>query len=126
MGKLLSVYETIGQEKLYEMIDVFYQHVQKDDRINFLFPGDWEDTAYKQKLFQTQFLGGPNLYNETFGHPMMRARHMPFRITEESRDAWLDNMRKAMNDVGLDSDLSEHLLARYTLTANHMVNTFEQ
>ncbi|MFC7339744.1 globin, partial [Haloferula chungangensis] len=102
MDNLVSVYETIGQEKLYEMIDVFYQYVEKDDRINFLFPGDWEDTAYKQKLFQTQFLGGPNLYNETFGHPMMRARHMPFKITEKSRDAWLDNMRKAMNDVGLD------------------------
>ena len=105
MGKLVSVYETIGQEKLYEMIDVFYQHVQKDDRINFLFPGDWEDTAYKQKLFQTQFLGGPNLYNETFGHPMMRARHMPFRITEESREVWLDNKEKAKKHVGIENNL---------------------
>lgn len=126
MDNLVSVYEIIGEEKLYKMIDIFYDYVGKDTRMNFLFPEDLSETRYKQKLFQTQFLGGPNLYNETYGHPMMRARHMPFSVTEKARDAWLDNMNKAMNDVGLEDDLREHLLARYTLTANHMVNTFTE
>ncbi|AKG73357.1 globin [Salinicoccus halodurans] len=116
-------FKQIGEEKLYRMIDIFYSYVADDDRMNFLFPDDLAETAYKQKLFQTQFLGGPNLYNQEYGHPMMKMRHMPFRITPKAKEAWLENMEKAMNDVGLDPELKSFLLARYTMTANHMVNS---
>ncbi|CDZ99199.1 Group 2 truncated hemoglobin YjbI [Jeotgalicoccus saudimassiliensis] len=116
-------YNDIGEEKLHRMIDIFYDYVKHDDRINHLFPEDFTETAYKQKLFQTQFLGGPNLYNEKYGHPMLRARHMPFRITPAGAEAWLENMNQAILDVGIEDELREYLMARYTLTANHMVNS---
>ncbi|KKK34027.1 globin [Salinicoccus sediminis] len=116
-------FKEIGEEKLYRMIDIFYSYVAEDDRMNFLFPDDLSETAYKQKLFQTQFLGGPNLYNQEYGHPMMKMRHMPFRITPHAKEAWLENMEKAMDDVGLDEAMREYLMARYTMTANHMVNS---
>ncbi|MFC3420131.1 globin [Salinicoccus hispanicus] len=118
-------YKDIGEEKLHRMIDIFYSHVAEDARINHLFPDDLAETAYKQKLFQTQFLGGPNLYNEKYGHPMLKARHVPFRITPEARDAWLENMAKAMDEVGLEEELKTFIMARYTLTANHMVNSID-
>ncbi|WP_342388674.1 globin [Salinicoccus bachuensis] len=118
-------FKDIGQDKLYRMIDIFYSYVAEDTRINHLFPDDLTETAYKQKLFQTQFLGGPNLYNEEYGHPMLKARHAPFRITPEARDAWLENMDRAMNDVGLEEELKTYIMARYTLTANHMVNSID-
>ncbi|HIW12514.1 MAG TPA: globin [Candidatus Salinicoccus stercoripullorum] len=116
-------FKEIGEEKLYRMIDIFYSYVAEDDRMNFLFPDDLSETAYKQKLFQTQFLGGPNLYNQEYGHPMMKMRHMPFRITPHAKEAWLENMGKAMEDVGLEEEMREYLMARYTMTANHMVNS---
>lgn len=118
-------YKQIGEEKLHRMIDIFYSYVAVDDRMNFLFPDDLTETAYKQKLFQTQFLGGPNLYNQEYGHPMMKMRHMPFRITPKAKEAWLENMEKAMDDVELDEELKSFLLARYTMTANHMVNSID-
>jgi len=116
-------FKEIGEEKIYRMIDIFYSYVAEDDRMNFLFPDDLSETAYKQKLFQTQFLGGPNLYNQEYGHPMMKMRHMPFRITPHAKEAWLENMGKAMDDVGLEEEMREYLMARYTMTANHMVNS---
>lgn len=118
-------YKQIGEEKLHRMIDIFYSYVAADDRMNFLFPDDLAETAYKQKLFQTQFLGGPNLYNQEYGHPMMKMRHMPFRITPKAKEAWLENMEKAMDDVELDEEFKSFLLARYTMTANHMVNSID-
>lgn len=118
-----NAYKELGEDKLYEMIDRFYGYVKEDPRINHLFPGDWEETAYKQKLFQTQFLGGPNVYIEKYGHPMMKMRHMPFRITPSARDAWLENMERAMNDVEIDEELKKYMMARYEMTANHMVNS---
>lgn len=118
-----NAYKEIGAKKLYEMVDRFYSYVKEDDRMNYIFPGDWEETAFKQKLFQTQFLGGPNLYIQEYGHPMMKMRHMPFRITPTARDAWLENMKKAMDDVGIEEELKNFIFARYEMTAKQMVNS---
>ena len=57
-------YEIIGQDALNEMIDHFYKLVKNDDRINHLFPGDFQETSRKQKQFLTQFVGGPKRYSE--------------------------------------------------------------
>ncbi len=37
----------------------------------------------------------------------------------------LENMDRAMNDVGLEEELKAYIMARYTLTANHMVNSID-
>lgn len=118
-------FNVIGEEKLHKMIDIFYDYVKHDERINHLFPDDFTEVAYKQKLFQTQFLGGPNLYNEQYGHPMLKARHFPFEVTPRASEAWLENMNQAILDVGLDDELREYLMARYSLTAKHMINSEE-
>lgn len=102
-------YEVIGQERLYNMIDYFYKLVQQDDRINYLFPGDFEETSRKQKQFLTQFLGGPSLYTEEHGHPMLKRRHMEFRITTYERDAWLENMHKAIEAAEFPEGVGEYL-----------------
>ncbi|MCD8914373.1 truncated hemoglobin YjbI [Staphylococcus simulans] len=119
----LTPYEVIGQERLYSMIDYFYSLVKQDDRINHLFPGDFAETSRKQKQFLTQFLGGPSLYTEEHGHPMLRMRHMDFRITPYERDAWLENMNKAIQHAELPAGVDEYLYERLRLTANHMVNS---
>lgn len=120
---MVTVYKQLGEEKIEELVDRFYDYVDEDSRMRFLFPEDLTETRLKQKLFQIQFLGGPNLYNERFGHPMLKMRHMPFKVTEEARDAWLDNMSKAMDDVKLPNDIKEHIYKRYEITANAMVNS---
>ncbi|MDG2703174.1 hypothetical protein P7M02_24290, partial [Vibrio parahaemolyticus] len=62
------------------------------------------------------------LYTEEHGHPMLRARHLPFPITEERADAWLECMEDAMDQVGLTGDIRDFLFERLSLTARHMVN----
>ncbi|HCD18823.1 MULTISPECIES: globin [Staphylococcaceae] len=119
---LNTPFEQIGQETLYEMIDIFYRYVAHDTRINHLFPGDFEETSRKQKQFLTQFLGGPTLYSDEHGHPMLRGRHMPFTIGSQEKDAWLENMYRAAHEVDMDKDVRTYLLQRLTLTAEHMVN----
>ncbi|OFP26034.1 globin [Staphylococcus sp. HMSC057C08] len=119
----LTPYEVIGQERLYHMIDYFYSLVEQDERINHLFPGDFAETSRKQKQFLTQFLGGPALYTEEHGHPMLKMRHMDFRITTFERDAWLENMNKAIQHAELPEGVDEYLYERLRLTANHMVNS---
>ena len=75
------------------------------------------------KTILTQFLGGPNIYTEEHGHPMLRKRHMDFTITEFERDAWLENMQTAINRAAFPQGVGDYLFERLRLTANHMVNS---
>jgi len=123
-----SVYEMIGGEAaLSRLVEAFYDRVVVDPDLAPLFAeSDIAEVKHKQKLFLTQFLGGPGLYTEQFGHPMLRYRHLPFEITPKRADAWLDCMARAMDDVGLDGPVRDFVYARLTQTAHHMVNTAEQ
>lgn len=125
MGDTMTTtpYDVIGEKALYDMIDYFYFLVENDQRINHLFPGDFKETSRKQKQFLTQFLGGPDLYTQEHGHPMLKKRHMAFRITTYERDAWLENMYKAINKAQFPAGVGEYLYERLRLTANHMVNS---
>ncbi len=124
--KPLIPYEEIGEARLSELIDRFYAKVAVHPDLIPIFPPDLTETARKQKQFQTQYLGGPNLYTEEHGHPMMKARHMPFAITPTRAQAWLACMAEAMDEVGLDGPLREIYYQRLVLTANHMVNRNEE
>ncbi|ASB90105.1 thiol management oxidoreductase [Bacillus sonorensis] len=124
MGQSFNApYEAIGEELLSQLVDTFYERVGRHPLLSPIFPDDLTETARKQKQFLTQYLGGPPLYTEEHGHPMLRARHLPFPITPERADAWLSCMNEAMDHVGLQGDIRDFLFERLTLTARHMVNT---
>jgi len=82
------VFETMGQENIERMIGDFYRELE-NSTIRDLFPDDMQLSAHKSALFFVGFLGGPPLYQQEYGAPMLRARHLPFPITEETREVWL-------------------------------------
>ena len=115
-------YEEIGAEKLSQLMHAFYKRVSKHPLLIPIFPEDFSETIRKQIQFQTQYLGGPNLFTEEHGHPMMRARHMHFNITPDRAQAWLECMAGAMDDIGLDGKFREIYYKRLVMTAHHMIN----
>ncbi|RDI47757.1 globin [Falsibacillus pallidus] len=119
-------FKLIGEEKLSMLVDAFYRRVGKHPDLFPIFPDDLTETARKQKQFLTQYLGGPPLYTEEHGHPMMRARHLPHPITPTRAQAWLGCMKEAMDEVGLEGQIRDEFFARLTLTARHMVNITEE
>ncbi|MBS4207955.1 globin [Bacillus sp. FJAT-50079] len=123
--KRATPYDAIGAEKLSALVDAFYARVGSHPDLIPIFPKDLSEVARKQKQFLTQYLGGPPLYTEEHGHPMMRARHLPHEITPERAKAWLSCMSEAMDEIKLDGIIREQFFARLALTARHMVNTFD-
>jgi len=120
----LTIYERIGgADGLSELVKKFYANVQKQPLISPLFPEDIEPVSDKQILFLTQFFGGPMAYSDLYGHPMMRARHMPFPITSEHADAWLQCMSEALTGIDIDEHLQAEILERLKGTAYHFINT---
>lgn len=121
--KSLTPFEAIGEETLHRLVETFYGLVAQHPDLAPIFPNDFTEIARKQKQFLTQYLGGPPLYTEEHGHPMMRARHLPFPVTPARAKAWLSCMSQAMDLCGLTGNLRDEFYSRLYLTAQHMINT---
>ena len=121
--KKLTPFEAIGEDTLNRLVDTFYGLVAQHPDLAPIFPNQFTEIARKQKQFLTQYLGGPQIYTEEHGHPMMRARHLPFPVTPTRAKAWLSCMKHAMDMVDLRGPLRDELYYRLTLTAQHMINT---
>lgn len=117
-----ALYYRLGKEQLDLLVERFYDLVFVNDQIAHLFKNDKEEIKGKQRLFLSQFLGGPALYSEKFGHPQMRARHMPHPITETDAIAWLHCMSQAIGSLTIPEELKDELFARFPSTAMFMVN----
>jgi hemoglobin len=114
-----------GAAKLRELVDRFYDLMDLEPAfagIRRLHPTDLANSRDKLYLFLSGWLGGPGLYAERYGHPMLRARHLPFAIGAAERDAWLACMIRAMEEIGLDEKLRAALAQAIFGTADWMRN----
>lgn len=118
-----ALYDVLGEENLRLLVDRFYDNVFAHEQIARLFKTDKALIKEKQRLFLTQFLGGPALYSEQYGHPRLRARHIPHPITEKDAEAWLSCMSMAITSLPIDDALKDELFKRFVPTAMFMVNT---
>ncbi|PWL30513.1 MAG: globin [Fluviicola sp. XM-24bin1] len=118
-----NLYSKIGPETLSAIVDTFYDHVFENELIGHLFQTDKSLIRYKQYQFLTQFLGGPHLYSESYGHPRMRMRHLPHRIDQAAMEEWLKCMKSAINQNLEDEELANALYSSFPRLAQHMVNS---
>lgn len=124
MKNTKTLYEIIGDDRLQELINSFYAKVFESPVIGSLFnPINQESIKDKQYRFLTQFLGGPPRYIEKYGHPRMRMRHSPHKITLEAKDEWLKLMKASINELDLTPELKEALYNCFPMVAQHMVNS---
>lgn len=120
-----SLYAEIGgQETIDQLVNAFYPRVYADKDLSPLFVGDMGEIMRKQRMFLSQFLGGPALYSQEFGPPAMQHRHLPFEVTPKRKKAWLRCMREAFEEIGLDQNPAGHAFYdRLTQVAGIMVNS---
>ncbi len=115
-----------GEAAVRAMVDRFYDLMDLEPQyaiIRRLHPPTLDSSRDKLFWFLCGWLGGPTHYVDRFGHPMLRARHLPFPIGERERDAWLACMLQAMTENKLDEPLRERLLHSFFGTADWMRNS---
>jgi hemoglobin len=121
-----TLYEQIGGAvKLRELVDRFYDLMALEpelDGILKLHPTSLTNSRDKLFWFLSGWMGGPQLYIEKFGHPMLRARHLPFKIGIAERDQWMSCIKTAMLDLQIEPKLQERLLRSLYETADWMRN----
>ncbi len=127
-----SLYDRIGPEHLRALLTRFYARVKDDPDLAPIFPGThdpslWAETLEKQFAFMSGLTGGPPLYHERYGHPMLRARHLRFPVTPTRARAWLACMKAALNDTPeIDRATAAEYYATLARVAAHMVNTEDE
>jgi hemoglobin len=121
-----SLFDLIGgASKLREMVDRFYDLMELESEfagIRGLHPSSLDGSRDKLYWFLSGWSGGPNLYIEQFGHPRLRARHLPYAIASSERDQWLRCMAWAMQEIGMDEALQLRLMQSFYETADWMRN----
>lgn len=105
-------------ERFYDLMDTLPEAAT----VRALHPRDLSDSRAKLFKFLSGWLGGPPLYVQEFGHPMLRARHLPFAIGEAERDIWMRCMRQALDEQVADPALRAQLVGAFLRTADHMRN----
>ena len=114
-----------GQPAVDRIIDVFYDRMDtlpEASVIRKLHPDDLGPIRTVLKKYLAEWLGGPPVYSQERGHPRLRARHLPFSIGDEERDAWMFCMRGAMNEVVTDAVAREWILQKLGPLADWMRN----
>jgi hemoglobin len=113
-----TLFEQIGGEAVIRrLVDRFYDVMDSQPEaagIRALHPADLTESRNKLFWFLVGWSGGPPMYIERFGHPRLRARHLPFPIGESERDQWLWCMNQALEETISDG------LARTQLSRNFM------
>lgn len=125
-GLRTTPYEQIGgAESIRQLVDRFYDLMELEPAyavIRQLHPADLSVSRDKLNLFLTGWMGGPDVYQEKYGHPKLRARHLPFPIGSSERNQWLDCMQRAMDEVAIDAPLKARLHESFFATADWMRN----
>ena len=91
-----EIYELMGEANIVRMVEDFYRELERSP-LRPLFPADMAEASRRSAAFFVGLLGGPPIYHQRYGNPMMRARHMRFAITAAAREEWLGCFERVLD-----------------------------
>jgi hemoglobin len=122
----LTHYERIGgADQVRALVHRFYQimdELPESYGVRKMHAEDLQNSEDKLFKFLCGWMGGPQLFIQEYGHPMLRRRHLPFAIGESERDQWLLCMNGALQEIVDDEILRKELASAFAGVADHMRN----
>ncbi|MCB9672645.1 MAG: group II truncated hemoglobin [Alphaproteobacteria bacterium] len=115
-----------GEAGVRALVDAFYDAMDSGEpevaTLRAMHAPDLTEARDKLFRFVSGWTGGPQLYIERYGHPMLRRRHFPFAVDVAARDAWMRCMDVALEAVVEDPAHRGWFRERFAAVADHMVN----
>ena len=115
-----------GEPTVRALVDRFYDLMDELEEVQqplrAMHAKSLKASREKLFLFLSGWLGGPQLYVEKYGHPLLRARHIPFSIGTVEAEQWMYCMRQALSDVVEDEVTRAFMDRQLTRLASHMRN----
>lgn len=120
-------YELIGGEAgTRRLANNFYDVMQsalEARELLAIHPQPMDSIRKRFYEYLSGWLGGPPLFESQYGHPRLRARHLPFKVTPDMRDQWMFCMNKALDECVENPTLRKGLQQSFHQLATHMINT---
>ncbi|HEY4303707.1 MAG TPA: group II truncated hemoglobin [Gemmatimonadaceae bacterium] len=122
----VTQYESIGGDAaIRQLVDRFYDLMDASPEaatIRKLHAASLKASREKLYMYLTGWTGGPQIYVEQYGHPRLRARHLPFHISSRERDEWLWCMDRALDEQPMPDEVRAFLREKLHALADHMRN----
>jgi len=121
-----NAYDLIGGDNTIRAIAKhFYQEMQRREdtqQLLAIHPNPLSQSEQKLYEFLSGWLGGPQLFQQKYGNPMLRARHMNFAIDDNMRDQWLRCMKIALEKSVKKPEHRQVIYQAIAQLADHMRN----
>ncbi|MBL7993901.1 group II truncated hemoglobin [bacterium] len=127
LNKIGTLYHKLGEDAIQNLVNRFYDTMDSDPNAAGIRAMHENLDSSREKLFKFLIgrFGGPPLYVEKYGHPMLRAKHAPFSIGTAERDQWLSCMQRAMDDCIGNKELIPFMKDFFVMVADSMRNKTE-
>lgn len=115
-----------GDEAIRRLVDRFYDLMDSSPEaanVRTLHAASLKQSREKLYMYLTGWTGGPPIYEDKYGHPRLRMRHMPFTIGTRERDEWLWCMNRALDEQPMPDELREDLRGKLSHLADFMRNS---
>ncbi|MGV3711236.1 MAG: group II truncated hemoglobin [Gemmatimonas sp.] len=122
----MTHYELMGgDEGIRRLVDRFYDLMDASPeaaQVRSLHATSLKSSRQKLYMYLTGWTGGPPIYEEKYGHPRLRARHLPFAIGEQERDEWLWCMDRALDEQPIPDEVRAFIREKFHHLADFMRN----
>jgi hemoglobin len=120
-----TVYDRVGgMDAFVTLVDAFYGRVEQDEVLRPEYPEDLEPGKRHLAMFLAQYWGGGPIYSDERGHPRLRMRHAPFRVTPEAARRWAQHMAASIVELRFPSDVEQQLLSYVARATPTLINEF--
>lgn len=123
-GDQPTPYQQLGAAtEVRRLVDAFYDVIEESSpSLRAMLPANTKNTREKLYMYLSGWLGGPPLYEERWGHPRLRMRHLPFPIAAPEAEEWMRCMGDAIDRVSVEEPLKSFLIDKFGPLADHMRN----
>jgi hemoglobin len=127
LSAITTPYILIGEEAgTRALANAFYDEMENNIHLKELLDVHQQPMdEIREKFFKylSGWLGGPPLYENEYGHPRLRARHLHVKVTQKQSALWMLCMNNAINNTVNDEALKSYLRKAFGQLATHMVNS---
>jgi hemoglobin len=121
-----EVFSAVGEEGFTRLVAAFYRQVPADDLLGPMYPShDLSGAEQRLRDYLIYRFGGPPRYIEERGHPRLRMRHLPFPVTQASRDRWMQFMDAALKEAALPADAEKYIRQFLEGMSTFMINRLD-
>ncbi|MDP0926358.1 group II truncated hemoglobin [Paracoccus onubensis] len=118
-----SLYDKLGGEDgIRALVEEFYDIVEQDEaakelHLLHLQGAGVAHSREEQFNYLCGFFGGPQYYVMKHRHSRLKDIHEHVPVGPEMRDLWLECMKKAIANLGIDGDLASLLMRHFSTAA---------